>query len=83
MATGITRTIINMREAKCIREIYWRGETYRRGDSITITKEDAYILYNAGVIGNVKNIQEPVVEFAVNEAPENAMKPHRKRSKRG
>jgi S1-C subfamily serine protease len=63
-----------MRSAICTREIYWKGKTYRSGDIIKITKEDAYILFNAGVIGNVK-------EFAVREAPENAMKMHRGKRK--
>jgi len=69
-----------MREAKCITAIYWKGKGYRPGDPIRITKDDAYILYNAGVIGNVKSIQVPDVEFAVKAAPENAKKTHRRRT---
>ncbi len=60
-----------MRSAICLKEIFWKGKTYRSGDFIKITKENAYILVNAGVIGDVK-------EFAVREAPENASVPHKR-----
>jgi len=68
-----------MRSAFCTREIYWKGKTYKRGDPIEITKEDAYILFNAGVIGDLKKVQD--IEFAVREAPENAKKIYKKRNK--
>ena len=66
----------NWYKATCIKEIYWHGDTYRQGDSIKIIEEDVRILSDAGVIGDMKKIQNPEnnIEQAVIEPPENQMK---------
>jgi len=76
LAIGII-PMTTKRSAVCIQAIYWKGKTYNPGDPIEINKDDAYILYNAGVIGRIKNIQQ--VEFAVKEAPENRKKPYKRK----
>ena len=65
-----------------LKEIFWQGKTYKRGAPIVIIADDLDILRAAGVIGNVKSIQVPDVEFAVKAAPENAKRPHRGKRKR-
>ena len=72
---------MNWYKATCLKEIYWKGKTYRSGDTINIIEEDVRILMQAGVVGGARKIQEK--EFAVREVPENAMKTHRKGRKKG
>lgn len=63
--------------ATLMKEIYWKGQTYRSGDKISVTEEDMRILNSASIVGDIRKIQE--TEFAVREAPENAKKTHRGR----
>ena len=63
--------------ATLMKEIYWKGQTYRSGDKIKVVEEDMRILNGASIIGDIRKIQE--TEFAVKEPPENAMKPHRRK----
>lgn len=70
-----------MYRAKCIREIFWKGTTYRAGDPIKILDGDVMILSNAGVIGDVKKIAVDA-ESAMEEPPENAMAPRIRGRKR-
>jgi len=72
----------NWYKATCMKEIYWKGKTYRIRDKINIIEDDVYILTNAGVIGGIKKIQpENRVEFAVEKAPENRKRTHHKKDK--
>ena len=62
-----------------LKEIFWKGETYKRGEPIIIIADDLDILRAAGVVGDLKKM--PDVEFAVKEPTENAKKPHRGKRK--
>jgi len=66
--------------ATCVKEIYWAGQTYNMGSPIKITEEDARILRDAGVIGDIKEINIDV-EQAVLEAPENASRNYRRKAR--
>lgn len=68
---------MNQYEAVCTKEIFWKGKTYIQGDSIKILEPDMHILFNAGVIGAMKKIvPNNGKEYAIREAPENAMQEH-------
>lgn len=66
--------------ATCVKEIYWAGQTYNAGSPIKITEEDTQILRDAGVIGDIKEINIDV-EQAVLEAPENASRNYRRKAR--
>ena len=70
---------MNQYEAVCVKEIYWKGKTYRIGTPIKLYKDDMHTLFNAGVIGNMKKIlPDNGKEYAIREAPETAMQAHGK-----
>jgi len=64
-------------KATCLKEIYWKGKIFRMYDKIKVASDDIEILRNAGVIGDIKKIND--VEFAVKKAPENAKRTYKKR----
>lgn len=70
---------MNRYEAICVKEIYWKGKTYIKGDPIIIIEPDMHTLFSAGVIGAMKKIiPDNGKEYAIREAPENAMQMHGK-----
>lgn len=70
-------------KAVCLKEIYWKGKTYRQHDKINVIEEDVQILSSAGVLGDIKKIEiEANVETATREAPENAVLQYRKKGRR-
>jgi hypothetical protein len=64
--------------AECVKEIYWGGKTYRRGEHITVMDGDVETLRDAGVIGDIKRITAEV-ETAVITAPENTARNYRRK----
>jgi hypothetical protein len=66
----------------CTKEIFWNARTYRQGDSILIDVDDLQILKEAGVVGDIAPYVLPdKIEYAVKEAPENEMKPYKRRGR--
>lgn len=65
-----------MIRAVTLKEIYWKGKNYRMGTEIKIKKEDARILRNAGVIGNLRAEE---IETMTRKAPENTKRTYKKK----
>jgi hypothetical protein len=70
-------------EAKCSKQILWKNKNYSPGDKIKIIEADMQILWSAGVIGDMKKIQneENLIEQTIVEAPENEMRPFRRKAR--
>jgi hypothetical protein len=66
--------------ATVLKEIRWRDKTYSHRDPIVLEHAEMKILSHAGVIGNITQVDEK--EFAVKEAPENAMAQHKRTYRR-
>jgi len=65
--------------AECLKEIFWDGRTYRRGDRITVSDEDVETLRQASVIGDI--VRVPAVELAIVDAPEDASRNYRRKGR--
>jgi len=68
-------------KATTLKEIFWQEKNYPMGTKIIVTEEDARILRNAGVIGNLRKFREEDLETAVRKAPETAKRNYKKRNK--
>lgn len=70
-------------KAIVLNPIYWHNIPYLPGDSIRLTDEEVEHLRAADVIGDI-TIATPFddKEFAINEAPENAMISHKRRTRK-
>lgn len=70
-------------KAITMKEIYWKGQTYRSGDEIKLIENDVVILTDAGIIGAIEKIESKTrKEFAVKDVQENQKVVHKKRGRK-
>ena len=70
--------------ATVTKTIHWHGRPYRIGDQITLNDADKEHLRRNNAIGDISvfDRKQERKEFSVKEAPENAMKPHKRNARK-
>lgn len=68
-------------KASILKEIYWHHRSYPTGDTIHLDRDEMEELSAAGVIGDIKPMAVNK-EYAVDNAPESAMRQHGQKRRR-